>query len=101
METFIMYNLINHPIDIGLGLTSIILVSGLIFIYGRNYLHFKSQFSLGLLLFALLFFLQNSIFLISFVFVHDLCPAMAHYLINSIFFCEVVGLLILYMVTAR
>jgi hypothetical protein len=101
METFIMYNLINHPIDIGLGLTSIILVSGLIFIYGRNYLHFKSQFSLGLLLFALLFFLQNSIFLLSFVFVHNLCPPLAHHIINTVYFCEVLGLLILYLVTTR
>jgi hypothetical protein len=101
MENFIVYNLTNHPIDIGLGLASIILLCGLIFIYGKNYLHFKTQFSLGLLMFALLFLLQNLIIIVSFFFLHDICSAMAHNLINSVFLCEVIGFLILYLVTAR
>lgn len=61
---------------------NVLLVSGLLIIYGRNLKKFKSMFTLGLFMFAGLFLLQN---LMSFYFYLTMMPLYAQGLEKHVF----------------
>ncbi|HYT01036.1 MAG TPA: hypothetical protein VEO20_10280 [Thermoplasmata archaeon] len=46
-------------VDVGLALASVAVLSGLLYVYVGNFRHLRSAFSLGLIVFAGLFVLEN------------------------------------------
>jgi hypothetical protein len=59
---------------------SVVLLVGLIYIWGRNYFIFRSKHTVGLLIFAGILLLQNAISVYFFVF-H---PAVSHWIANDV-----------------
>ncbi len=50
-----------HYISLGVNLTNIVILFALLFVYIKNYLHIKSSYNMGLIVFSFLFFAQNLI----------------------------------------
>jgi hypothetical protein len=52
MKLIVLNYTIDHPVDIVLGIANICLIIGLMSIYWKSYKHYRTRFSLGLVLFA-------------------------------------------------
>ena len=48
-----------HFVSLGISVANILILSMLLYIYSKNYRHIKSKFNLGLMVFSLLFLVEN------------------------------------------
>jgi hypothetical protein len=67
MNLIILNYIIEHPIDIILGIANICLIIGLMSIYWKSYKHYITRFSLGLVLFAAFLLIHNLLYVITFI----------------------------------
>lgn len=87
---------------------NVVLLLGLGYVWGRNFLQFRSKHTLGLLVFAILLLAENALALYLFVFYHDLTvwinsaklvPAIAQRAMLALRILEFVGIAFLTWVT--
>lgn len=95
--------LMSQMMDLGsvLAVLNIVLLLGLLFIYGRAYGSIRSYFTLGLLLFASLFLFQNVIAAYSYLAMAPLVQGAASTYILAITAVQALGLSVLLFVTWR
>lgn len=94
-----MNHMLNNPIDIVVGIASICIISLLMRIYWKNYMHFRTPFAFGLLLFASFLLIDNVIYVTSFLFYQNSWGAFEHVVMFLVNLSELIGLTILLKVT--
>ena len=95
-------DLIKYPIEAIIGIGNICIIIGLLTVYWRNYTHFKTEFSLGLLLFAFFILIDNLLFVVTFILYHNYFGQGIHnYLMLIVYLFEFIGLTTLLIVTVK
>ncbi|PKL68723.1 MAG: hypothetical protein CVV28_01005 [Methanobacteriales archaeon HGW-Methanobacteriales-1] len=89
----------SSAIDLVFGLGNIILILGLIFVYWKNYNHFKSKFALGLLLFAVFLLVHNLLFVLTLIIYKHFWGSFEHSVMTVVNLSEFIALSILIKVT--
>lgn len=99
MKLLIVSEIMDHPIDILLGIANICLIIGLITVYWKNYRHYRTQFALGLLLFATFLLIHNLLYVLTYFLYQNFWGPFEHSIMFLVNLSELVGLSILLKVT--
>lgn len=99
MKLTILNYTINHPVDIILGIANICLIIGLMSIYWKSYKHYRTQFSLGLVLFAAFLLIHNLLYMLTYLTYQNFWGGFEHNVMFLVNLSELIGLLILLKVT--
>jgi hypothetical protein len=99
MNLVVLNPILHHPVNIILGLANIFLIIGLISIYWRSYRHFRTQFSLGLVLFAAFLLIHNLLYVLTYMFYVDFWGNYEQKVMFFVNLSEFMGLIILLQVT--
>jgi hypothetical protein len=101
MELLTINQILSHPIDIILGMGNICLIIGLISVYWKNYKHFRTQFALGLLLFATFLLIHNLLYVLTYFLYRNFWGPFEHTILFLVNLSEFIGLTILLKVTTN
>jgi hypothetical protein len=99
MNLIVLNYIIDHPVDIILGIANICLIIGLMSIYWKSYKHYRTRFSLGLVLFAAFLLIHNLLYVITFMTYQNFWGGLEHNIMFLVNLSEFIGLVILLKVT--